>query len=388
VIGGGLSGLAGASAAAEAGARVVLLEAAEIGSGATGRNSGFVVPIPARVTPHGLRSLLGAHANTYIDALGSSARQLLKHTEAEPVACGWMQLFDGTQEPAEQVARARAWTSLGVTVDLLDADEVAAVAGTTVYSSGLLFHDGGSIDPHKLALYIAVQCRRQGVAVVERCSVLRMTRDRRASAYALHTRRGIVLARRILVAGNLYSRDGIANLSGGSAPMAMALGEYRLGEVDFHRVLRSGIPFSDNRHDMWFFRTMPSKNLMTGMLLTGSHVNVAELDSTLRTRIETVFRVKAVESVRLWAGRVGLTYTGMPIVKAIDSDVLAWSGCNGRGLAMSNMLGGALARRLLHGDALTLPLTKRPLWGARLLQWSAELAISRDRRRRQLPQNS
>ena len=44
IIGGGFLGLSAALALAEQGSRVVLLEAAEIGWGASGRNNGLVAP--------------------------------------------------------------------------------------------------------------------------------------------------------------------------------------------------------------------------------------------------------------------------------------------------------------------------------------------------------
>ena len=59
VVGGGLTGLSAALHLLEKGVRVVVVEADEIGSGASGRNGGFVVPHFARSEPDDVVRNLG-----------------------------------------------------------------------------------------------------------------------------------------------------------------------------------------------------------------------------------------------------------------------------------------------------------------------------------------
>src|SRR5580692_10786805 len=72
VVGGGITGLSTALHAARAGAAVVLLEAEELGFGASGRNGGQVNP-GLKLDPDTVERDFGADLGRRMNALGSSA---------------------------------------------------------------------------------------------------------------------------------------------------------------------------------------------------------------------------------------------------------------------------------------------------------------------------
>src|SRR5262245_58522783 len=98
IIGGGYLGLSTALHLAQAGASVRLLEAAEPGFGASGRNSGFVVP--SFTTAHGPDSIkrvlgveIGTRLATMIAGAGDFVFELIRR---HAIACdaeqrGWLQ---------------------------------------------------------------------------------------------------------------------------------------------------------------------------------------------------------------------------------------------------------------------------------------------------------
>lgn len=62
VVGAGITGLIAGIRAARAGRRVAVFEAAEPGAGASGRNSGFVIPALSRANPETLAQAWGTEA--------------------------------------------------------------------------------------------------------------------------------------------------------------------------------------------------------------------------------------------------------------------------------------------------------------------------------------
>lgn len=384
VIGAGLTGLSAALAAAEAGCSVVLLEADTVGCGATGRNSGFVVPVPARCGPPELRAWLGPQAKGYLAGLSEAAAELLALPEASPVRKGWMQLF---ASPGSAQAGALAWRRLGVRARALDAEQAQALSAAAGYHGGLLFEDGGQIDPLALARGLAERCRRRGVVLLERCPAKLLELESRDGMHVIRTPRGSLRAGRVLLAGNAYSRDGVAAIARHSVPLTLALGQFELSAEQQARVLPADIPFSDNRRDMWFFRKTPEGRLLTGLFALRPDAGPEHYDAALRQRIGAVFGLEPAGAAQLWAGRVGITPSGLPSLQRVGDGALAWTGCNGRGLALSFLLGRTLARQLIGAGPALLPFNSRPLRGRALLKWMTEAVIAHDRRRRarQLP---
>ena len=76
VVGGGFLGLSTALHLAEAGASVVVVEAETAGFGASGRNTGFVVPaLKSTLGPADVEAAIGpAHAERLVDLVGGSGR--------------------------------------------------------------------------------------------------------------------------------------------------------------------------------------------------------------------------------------------------------------------------------------------------------------------------
>src|ERR1700722_20037440 len=96
IIGGGITGLSAALHLAEAGVRVAVLEAGDLGAGASGRNGGFVVPHFAKSDPNAVVEHLGERGEALVELVGRSARALFDLIERLGIDCdaragGWFQ---------------------------------------------------------------------------------------------------------------------------------------------------------------------------------------------------------------------------------------------------------------------------------------------------------
>ncbi len=152
VVGGGYTGLSTALHLAEAGAGVVLLEAAEIGFGGAGRNVGLV-NAGMWVQPDVLVQTMGKdRGEALLDLLGGAPRLVFDLIEKHEIACeavhrGTLHCAVGPAGLKELQEREAQWRRRGAAVELLDAAETARKTGTTAFAASLLDRRAGTIQP-------------------------------------------------------------------------------------------------------------------------------------------------------------------------------------------------------------------------------------------------
>ncbi|MGH8385067.1 MAG: NAD(P)/FAD-dependent oxidoreductase [Pseudomonas sp.] len=374
VIGAGLGGLSAALHALNYGCSVTVLEAQQIGAGASGRNSGFVVPIPSRQTPNSLSKYLGDGTGHFTRALQHACGDLLSCSIAMPNQSGWMQPYANHCEQ-KMLAVANGWRNLGITVEVADCERMQNDLGTLHYRGGLCFPEGGVINPFALVQAMANQVTSRGGVIVEGCPVLQV--NPYATYVGIFTPLGELKGNRVLVAGNAYGTHASRMTRQAVSQMTLILATFAMPE-DWLEL--GAMPFSDNRIDMWFFRKLEKSRVLTGCFATPLTQSTDQYCSLLTERLHTIYASLPLELEHIWAGRVGLTCSATPVVNCLDKRIISWSGCNGRGLALSTLMGRTLVDRLLgqDGHRLAFPSSRyRHKYDA--LGWLAHTLIAMDR---------
>ena len=210
IVGAGFTGLWAALAAkAQAPDRdVVLLEAATVGAGASGRNGGFVVASLTHGLSNGLArfademELLERLARENLDGLVADVRRHGIDCELEltgellaivaPYQDAWI---------AQEAALARRF---GHTVEVFaDAAAMQAEVASPTYRGGVWTRDsGGVLDPAKLAIGLAGAALRAGVRVHEHTAATGL--DELGEGMRVRCAHGSVRARRVLLATSAY----------------------------------------------------------------------------------------------------------------------------------------------------------------------------------------
>ncbi len=208
VVGGGYSGLWTALLAKEddPARDVVLVEAAEVGWAASGRNGGFCV---ASLT-HGFFNGL-ARFSPELSALVRLGHENLDGIEATLTRYGIDAEFERTGELSVAVApwqvdELRAAPALaepyGVHMQWRDRDEVQADVHSPTYLGGLFEPQSALVHPAKLAWGLARACRSLGVRIHERTPALALERD--GAGMRVRTPYGSVRAARVALATNAF----------------------------------------------------------------------------------------------------------------------------------------------------------------------------------------
>src|SRR5918911_3465239 len=141
VIGAGFTGLSTALHLREAGVDVAVIEAAEPGWGASGRNNGQVIPTLTRQDPEDIVARHGEAGERFVALLRDSAATLFDLArahgiEAEAEQNGWVQPVHTPGRIRIAERRVRQWAKLGAPVELLSREETREMLGSDAWHGG------------------------------------------------------------------------------------------------------------------------------------------------------------------------------------------------------------------------------------------------------------
>jgi glycine/D-amino acid oxidase-like deaminating enzyme len=363
VVGAGYTGLSAALHAAEAGLSVVVLEAAEIGWGASGRNNGQVIPTLSRMDPDDIVAGVGAKGEHLVSLIRDSASLVFdlirKHgIAAEAVQNGWIQPAHRRSRLKLAEKRVRQWSSRGAPAAMLDRAETARITGSEYWHGGWWNSTGGRINPLGFARGLAAAAMRAGVHVHTQTPARALVRE--GAQWAIATPRGKVLADRVVLATNAYSDDLWPGLRSEVVPVrSYQMATAPVSDNVRKTILPEGHALSDTQGDLYFYRFDANGRLVTG----GALIMRTGWESRIRARIgERAAKVYPQLGVPrfdyVWHGYVGVNQDRLPHIHELAPGVLAWTGCNGRGVALATAIGREFARAAagMAAQDLALPL--------------------------------
>ncbi|PRD44042.1 FAD-dependent oxidoreductase [Phyllobacterium phragmitis] len=365
IVGGGFTGLSSALHLAQKGAKVVVLEAVEIGFGGSGRNVGLV-NAGMWVMPDDLPGVLGEDYGDRLLKLLGNAPDLVfdligKHKiECEAVRSGTLHCGVGAAGVRELEQRAGQWAKRGAPVHLLDADETAKKVGSTVYAASLLDLRAGTIQPLAYVRGLARAAIEAGADIFTGSPVV--SAERSGQRWSVQTSRGSVSADWIVVATNAYTKAPwpqvraellhLPYFNFATAPLSENLRAFILPE-------RQGA--WDTKEILSSFRFDSQGRLVFGSVgaLRGTGTAVHRIWA--KRALARIFPdIGDVEFEAGWYGKIGMTSDSLPKFHRLAPNVIGFSGYNGRGIAPGTVFGQVLARHIsgeLSEADLPLPIT-------------------------------
>ena len=379
VVGGGLTGTRTAIGLAEAGAKVVLLEAKRIGFGASGRSGGQCNPI-WRATPDELAKRLGEScASRLIDTTLTCADDLFADIEKYEVDCdpeqnGWVQAAHcgSAQRNLEQLGSA--WNEVGAHISFQGKAETRASTGSKEYGFSLFHPRGGHVQPLSLTRGYARAAVRLGARLCDESPVRSMSRKN--EKWLVKTPGGTVTAGQVILTTNAYTDTLWPNLKQTFFPMvSIALATEPLSDNLQKSVLPNAVTLADSRRAIYFCRYDRDRRLIFGCV--GSTDDPAAFGGIgrLKRGLHTVFpQLDNTPIESTWAGHIAVTPHMMPNLHEPASGVLAGLGFSGRGIAMTSVMARTLVKKALGAADDTLPFPVSPVQAVPF-HWAAAQAI-------------
>ncbi|MGE7370608.1 NAD(P)/FAD-dependent oxidoreductase [Neorhizobium sp. NPDC001467] len=376
IVGGGYTGLSAALHLAEGGARVVLLEATEIGFGGAGRNVGLINAGMWVMPDNFVKELGPVHGERALKLLGNGPalvrETIRKHgIECELVENGTLHLAVGTQGLIELEERARQWQAHAAPVSILDAAETERRVGSRAYAGALLDMRAGTLQPLAYARGLAQAAMTSGATLLTGSPVI--SAQRNGSGYLLSSTEGTVAADWVIVATDAYStgpwqvvRDEQVHLP------YFNLATRPLSGNLLRSILPGGEGCWDTREVLSSFRMDRGGRLVFGSVgaLRGPGAGIHR--NWAKRALSRLFpQLSEIEFEAEWYGQIGMTDNALPRLHLFDRNVIGFCGYNGRGIAPGTTFGKVLAEHILGRISeadLPLPLSDPKLASFRSLK--------------------
>jgi len=351
VIGGGYTGVSAALHLAEAGARVILLEAATIGFGASGRNGGQIHTGLRKDQAELERRLGKTHARD-LWILAEESKALVRSlVEKHAIDCA---LKDGLVIAAHDKAALRALSEdtshlaqhYGYGARMMDARETAEMLGTGIYPGARLDMGGGHLHPLTYARGLAVAADAAGAVIWEHSRALSFENE--GKQVRVRSQHGDVIAEKLLLACDAFSGE----IAPGLAPYIAHVESFIVATTPLAphlagAIVPGDVAVADTRHVLDYYR----KSADNRLLFAGreSYFTMPrDIASLVRPRMLRVFpALKDTHIEYAWSGTVGITATRMPHFGALSERVFFAHGYSGQGVALATLGGKLLAQAAL-----------------------------------------
>ncbi len=386
IVGGGLAGLSAAIELADRGFSVALLEAREVGYGASGRNGGQALA-GLGCEQSVIEGELGrSDARTVWDMTLEAIDLIHERCRRFDIDCEWrsgyLSLAVGERKGRE-LARwlERMQRDYGFEGTAITPEDMPKWIASPRYHSGVHDPRSGHMHPLKYCLGLARAAASLGVRIFEQSAVTALVPGAGAR---LTTAGGEVSARHVLLAGNVYLQ-GIAPLL---EHRIMPVGTYIVTSVPLAPGLaKSLIPSQsavcDTNFVLDYFRTTTDHRVLYGGRVSYSTRTPKNLARSMQARMLRTFpQLEGTSIDHAWGGFVDISMNRAPDFGRLSdigagkafADVYYLQGFSGHGLALTG-LAGRLVAEAISGNARRLDtfarIRHRRFPGGRLLRTPA-----------------
>ena len=387
VIGGGFAGLNTALGLAERGVRdVVLLDAHDVGHGASGRNGGFVFGGFSRGEDALLRDLGPSKAREVyhgttraIDLIRSRIRRHSIDCELREAGVIWANWF---RDPSVLRERQTLLAEhFGAAWQWLGRDEVQRRIRSSRYHDALFESGAFHFHPLRYAHGLAQAATSAGVRVFENSPAVSLEPD--GAGWRVRTPDGDVRAAQVVLACGGYLARLRRRVDASVLPIATYVMVTEPLGSRLRDVLSTDAAVYDTRFAFDYYRPLPDTRLLWGGRISVLDRRPAAVEKLLRHDLLKVF--PQLDGARIdyaWSGLMSYARHQMPQIGEIEPGLWVAQAFGGHGVAPTTFAGELVASAIAEGDmrwktlasnyALSSAMKPAGFAAAQLSYWWAE----------------
>jgi glycine/D-amino acid oxidase-like deaminating enzyme len=381
IVGAGYSGLYTALRLAEAGKRVVMLEAARVGWGASGRNGGqAILGFSCDMPP--IEAQLGRdEAMAIWQLVRDAAGEIRQRIKVHAIDCDWRDGHLWTAVLPRRVGILTEWQEEASTrwgyrgLQFIPKAELGAWVDSPRYQAALYDPEAGHLHPLKYVLGLAEAAERAGVRIFEASAATdyRETGNR----IRITTANGEVSCGALVLACNVYLGDLDRERSRRILPVGTFMVATEPLSERAAKLVPSGACVTDNQFVLDYFRVTADQRLLFGGGCTYLGGMPSDIRTAMRPALDRVF--PQLKDVRLdygWGGLIDCTLRRTPDFGR-RGNVFWAQGFSGHGVIPTCVAGRVLAEAVLGDDTQLkrfMKLSNPPFFGGRLLAGPMEAA--------------
>ncbi len=352
IVGAGYAGLSTALQLVKLGVDCVVLEAKELGFGASTRNGGAISG-GVNVGKSFSGKSLSPERGDAVLADAADAFTLIETLIAEEnIQCHWTRTgrFVGAWTPAHYASQAKRIDRLNQAARseayMLPRDRQREEIGSDYYYGGMVVERAANLHPALYYKGLLDACRRHAVPVCAQAPVTRITQS--TTGWRVQTARGDIEADEVVIATNGYTGDLTPQLKRRVIPIAShIIATEELPPDLAASLIPNNRTLSDTRRVLCYYRMAPCGRRM----IFGGRARFTQVDPTTSAPILHRFmtdrfpQLKGVKITHGWTGNVAFTLDALPHMGQRDG-MHYLMGCNGSGVAMMTYLGIQTARKI------------------------------------------
>ena len=357
IIGAGFQGLSTALELAERGKKVIVLEGARVGFGASGRSGGQAI--------NGFEEGI----DEYIKQVGfEKAKQLWEmsleaidiideRVKKYGIQCDWkkgyatLALNSRRMDDLIAMEKASRETFGYQNMQLWDKSQLQQHVGSDIYVGGLFDSNSGHLHPLNYCLGLAKACEQLGVTIFEHSPVtdIQIKGDTQAVVFA----EGFAVScENVVLATNAYIDALSKRITFGIEKKILPVESFiiatePLSQAMADSLINNGMSVCDNNIFLDYYRLSADNRLLFG---SDSSTNV-DMIAKMRSEMLAVF--PQLETAKIdygWAGPIDMTLNATPHFGRVKPNVYFAQGFSGHGVALTGLAGRIIAEAIEGND--------------------------------------
>lgn len=350
VIGAGYTGLSTALHLVQRGIGVAVIEAEQIGYGASGRNAGHCTPTFSYLELPAVRARFGPiWGERLIDLQTNAARLVFDLIRENGIECeaqqnGFLQVAHTPSKMAVLEKRCADHAGIGKAARLLGQAETETLTGSPRYHGGWLLSEAGHLNPLGYARGLARAAIRKGVNIYIGSRVAGIAPE--GIRWRVQTAKGSVLADKVVIGTGAYT-DGVwPGLRRSFSRLSVACMATK--QIDGNvrpTILPANNHLLDTRRDMTNYRFDKDGRLVTTAFV--EHHRGKDRTYTLNRMADRLRwlhpQLSEIEWEFYWYGDIDLQPSTFPRFFELAPGVTTAIGYSGRGVPTATAMGKVLA---------------------------------------------
>ena len=361
VIGGGFTGLSAARTLAKGGAHVAVLEAENVGWGASCRNGGMVLS----GLKLGTTKLVAMYGREATKRMYTASLESIDCVEAvvreENIDCNFARSghlevackakhFEDFRRGAEAIER-----EFGHKLKIVEKADLASEIGSPIYHGGMVDEVSAGVNPARYVAGLGDAAAKAGAEIHEKTRVVALERGTQNgnSSWKVTTSRGTLQARDVLIATSGYTSGITRSLQKKLIPIGSFI---IVTEVLPEAVAREVSPRNrmiyDSKNFLYYYRLTPDRRMLFGgraAFFPENENTVRESAQILREGMIDVYpQLRELNVEYVWGGTLDFAFDIMPHAGKMDGMYFS-VGYAGHGVAMATLLGQKIAAAILTG---------------------------------------
>jgi len=351
VVGGGLAGLSAAIDLADAGYTVAVLEAKQVGWGASGRNGGQAL-VGLACDMQVVERQLGREAAKQVwDVTVEAVGLIHERCRRFEIDCEWQDGFLAAAVTQRRAGELGPWVETLARdygydrMRLIDRAELPQWIASPRYQAAAFDAGSGHLHPLKYTLGLARAAAGLGVKIFEDTRAVEVRPGRLAEVRAPQ---GGVHCSHVLLAGNVYLEDLMPQLAARIMPVGTFIAASRLlGAERAAALLPRRAAVSDTQWVLDYFRLSRDHRMIFGGRVSYSTIAPWRLPEAMRRRMLAVFPQLADVPIEFaWGGYVDITMNRAPDFGRVTDNIYYLQGFSGHGLALTGLAGRIVAEAI------------------------------------------